>query len=256
MPTLRTVVKKITAWSYSRWTDYVKCPFLSKLKAIDKLREPSNKALDKGRRVHAMAATLALGKVPPLSKDDAELKPMLEGLLKKGAKFPVELETFEAEFCEIRTKIKNAQVECEWAFDRDWNRVDWFAPSAWLRIKVDLHWLVEKKKGVQRETRVEIVDHKTGRWSSEHAEQRELYALGALLVYPDAVVVRARHWYLDAGKEEGFSVAWGPQDLDNLKQRWLNRTTAMLNDTTFAPKAGPYCRWCHFRKANGGPCEF
>ena len=33
-------------------------------------------------------------------------------------------------------------------------------------------------------------------------------------------------------------------------------SSALLTDTLFAPRPGPYCRWCHFRKENGGPCTF
>jgi hypothetical protein len=28
------------------------------------------------------------------------------------------------------------------------------------------------------------------------------------------------------------------------------------NDDIFAPKPSYGCRWCHFRKSNGGPCQW
>lgn len=230
MPTPK--LAKITAWSHSRFSTYSQCPFKAKCQIVDRLKEPDSAAGVRGTEVHELAAQWA------------------ENRLKK---MPAELATFEGEFKELR-KIK-LFTEADWAFDSDWNKTDWFGPRAWLRMKVDLHYLEVKKNGVLRETTVHVRDHKTGRvHEEEHALQRSLYALGALLMYPDAKRATVAHWYLDQGVEH--KQVWEAAVLNELKREWLKRTQAMLSDTTFTPRPGMYCKWCYFRKANSGPCRF
>jgi len=177
----------------------------------------------------------------------------VRGTLKK---FPKELKGFKAEYTALREQ--KAMTEQEWAFNADYEQVDWFSKEAWLRIKVDAHYLDESqvKKGRQKITltRVIIIDTKTGKNKAEHTEQRSLYALGGFLRYPDVVEVVAEHWYLDSGEIE--SDTFKAKDLDKLKKKWEQRTRAMMADTTFAPRPGNYCRWCFFSKAKGGPCRF
>lgn len=246
------LLKKIFAWSYSRLGDYTKCPALAKYKHVEKRKEPSSPALDKGNLVHGIAAAYVVKKAPPKDKDNFSYHVNLIAAA-KSLTCPPELITFEDRFKALRNQA--CMVEQDWAFDVDWNRVGWFDKTAWVRIKVDNHYLeVKKKRGGLRETTVKIIDYKTGKWSDTHALQRSLYALGALLIYPDAVSVHVAHWYLDSGKDE-YDV-FGPGNLEKLKVEWIKRTKAMLNDTTFAPKPGDACKWCHFKKANGGPCKF
>lgn len=214
---------QITAWSYSRFNDYEKCPALAKYKHVDKLKEPDNPAMAGGTVAHEQAAGFTIGKLK---------------------KLPAVLARFHKEFAAL--KKAKAVVEKEWAFNRQWEPVGWFAPDAWLRIKVDAHSL--------KSTVVSIVDHKTGKEREDHVLQRDLYALGALLMYPYATVVKAAHWYLDAGvmRESTYKAA----DLERLKREWVDRTTRMLSDKRFAPQPGNHCRWCFFSSAKGGPCRF
>ena len=246
-------IQPITAWSYSRFGDYEKCPALAKFKVIDKLREPSSPALDKGNLVHSVAAAYVTGKAPVKDKDNFSYHGRLVEVAKTPA-VPPELVNFTDRFKALR-KAGGCMVEQDWAFTEAWERTGWFDKAAWVRIKVDNHYLeVKKKRGGLRETTVEIIDYKTGKWSDAHALQRSLYALGALLIYPDAVSVKVAHWYLDTGKDE-YDL-FGPGNLEKLKKEWVKRTTAMLHDTTFAPTSGQHCKWCFFRKANNGPCQF
>ena len=250
-PTPRQQLVQIQAWSYSRFLDYEQCPFKAKLKIIDKRREPSSPALDKGNRVHAIADVFTTGKLPPVTGDNTHLIPELKTVI-KGKAIPTELECFKEEF-KVMQESK-AETELEWAFDRTWNPISWFDHRAWLRMKVDAQYLTSEKKRGLTETTVHIVDHKTGKFNPEHALQRSLYALGGFLMFPDAKYVVAAHWYLDLGREE--KETWVSSQLGSLKLEWTRRTTAMLADSTFAPKPGPYCRYCTFSKSKEGPCQF
>lgn len=250
MPTLKLVT--IAAWSHSRLSCYTQCPRKARYQYIDKLKEPDGEAGKKGTRVHAIAATYATGVAPRLDKDNADFHDELAPVAKAKV-CPPELETFKEEFAALK-KRKGVMTEKEWAFTKDWQPCSWFASNCWLRIKVDLVYLDVVKNGKLRQTRVIIRDHKTGKIYEDHGLQRSLYALGAFLMYPDAVEVEAAHWYLELGEER--VERWRREQLEALKAEWIRRTTAMLSDTTFAPRPSDKCRWCWFRKDNKGPCEF
>lgn len=230
--------KRIEAVSYSRYSDYKKCPALAKYKHVNKIREPEGAASAHGNDVHRMSQQFA------------------EGQLKK---LPRELAGFKAGF-EILRKV-NALCEQEWAFNRDWKKVDWFARDAWLRVKMDAHYLQSETRTVKKqkvnEDVVVAIDVKSGRVYDDHEQQRSLYALGSLLVYPSATRVIVKHWYLDQAPGQNEAISEFPADqLPILKREWLARFNPMLNDTRFAPKPGNHCRFCFFRKSNGGPCQF
>lgn len=230
--TFKQAVKRITAWSYSRWNDYEKCPAYAKFKFIDKIKEPESNAMENGTIVHQMADHF------------------VRGTMKK---FPKELGAFKDEYTALRDA--KALTEQEWAFNDQWEPVDWFAKDAWVRVKVDATCLVQEKakRGMVRTT-VVIIDTKTGKNKAEHAQQRTLYALGGFSKFPDAVRVVAEHWYIDSGEIENDEFTRA--DIPKLKQQWEKRTRAMLADTTFVPRPGAYCRWCAYSKAKSGPCQF
>jgi len=218
-------IEKITAWSYSRWATYRTCAYKAKLKFIDKLPEPSGPAAERGTLIHALAQSY------------------LEGMFKK---LPEELKLFKEEFKEL----KKGSVECEgeWAFTRTWQPTGWFAADVFCRIKTDAY--LEDRKGHA----ARVVDFKTGKVNEEHITQLELYALGAFLRNPHLRAVTAELWYLDKGVVEKREFEQGI--IPTLKDNWVNNTRAMLVDTRFAPTPSAACRWCHFRKDNGGPCKF
>lgn len=99
-----------------------------------------------------------------------------------------------------------------------------------------------------------MIDHKTGTPKPDHPDQLSLYALGAFIKFPQALRCVAKLWYLDTGDEteQTFDAAV----TEELKVHWNNATYAMLNDTKFVATPSKRCSWCHFRKANGGPCKW
>ncbi len=254
MPTPR--LQQLTSWSYSRLSDYDACPAFAKFKHILKLKEPGGPALDKGNRIHGLAQVWVTGRAvkdtwgmtPELVK---ELAAFAKGI--KSAPIPSELARFTEEFNTLRAA--KATAEESWCFTEDWEPCrydDW--NRVWLRVKTDAHYLSVVKNGRKRETTVHIIDYKTGKEYPEHSKQRSLYALGAFLNYPDSVKAIAEHWYLEAGVERKSEFL--AAELPALQEEWGRRTTALLNDTTFAPRPGPKCQYCHFRKANKGPCRY
>jgi hypothetical protein len=231
--------KQFTSWSYTRYSDYQRCPAYAKYKHLDKMKEPESPAMARGSAIHELAEKFSIG----------ELK-----------KLPAELRHFSEEFAVVKQQ-KNKLVEQQWAFTRSWEPARWDDwQNAWLRVKVDLALVTPE--GV-----LKIIDHKTGQIKpdrhEEYTEQTDLYVVSGMAAHAAGMLprrieaVEAELWYLDAG------VIWPEKpnpipvkEYSKLQKKWERKVTPMLSDTRFAPRPGNYCRWCSFSKAKGGPCQY
>lgn len=223
-----SLVKLITAWSFSRYKTYLECPLKAKLKFIDGMKEPGSAAMDRGSEIHGLAEKYARGQLKNL---------------------PVELAKFKAEFLDLVKK--KPECEGEWAFTKDWFETGWFergVNAAWCRVKTDVAYYDKKTRTVY------VIDHKTGKPKPDHPDQLSLYALASFIKYPDALRCVTKLWYLDTGDET--TQEFTADSAEALKVHWNNATRKMLTDTKFAATPSKGCSWCHFRKANGGPCKW
>lgn len=242
---MATKPKAFTSWSFSRYSDYKRCPLAAKLKHLDKIAEPKNDAMQRGADVH----------------DEAEA--YLKGTI---AKLPIVLINFQDEFKKLRTLYKKRAVgiivEDTWAFTNTWDRTEWNNWLAcWVRIKLDCAHVIDENVMI-------VTDWKTGKFrpelNEEYIEQLELYALAALILHPWVEEVRPRLVYLDAKEiypSDDKPIVYRQADVEKLKKLWERRTKAMFVDKKFAPKANDKCKWCFYGqsgKAKGGPglCKF
>jgi hypothetical protein len=215
-----------------------------KIKRI-KIYEPENPNFVKGNFVHK-SAELYIGtegkKEPPVIP---ELKHVTEQLKK---------------FRGLRAK-----TEQDWAFTKAWKLSRWNDwDNCWLRIKVDVCAVVDavldKKKKVKEPALIHITDWKTGKIYDDHKQQRSLYALGGLQLVElgqltdgvKDVKIIAEHRYTDTN--QSATEEYAMSDLKPLKREWETRIKEMMSDTTYRANPGFHCRWCRFRKSNGGPC--
>lgn len=258
--------KRFTSWSYSRYSEYKMCPLKAKLNHLDKIKEPGSDAMERGNVIHRVAELYVKG---------ASFEDIGDGgdPLRKPTKKAEggSLYRFAAEFKELRARYAKAPqgmtVETTWAFRRNWTRTKW---NDWdecaLRIKVDLG-VVDDVGGKKRLLVMTVTDWKTGKFreqmKDDYLEQLELYALGALLYFPDLDEVRPRLAYVDLGLFHPLAadaLVYRRADLPGLKALWDKRTRAMLLDRSFAPRPNDKCRWCHYRNDNkengGGQCRF
>lgn len=217
--------KKITSWSYSRFSCYDKCPAKAKYKFIDKLPDPGGPAMERGNLIHKLAEDYTLGKIK---------------------KLPPELQRFKDQFTEL--KKSKPMVEQTWAFTKHWVKTvynDW--NNCALRIKADASCL-------DGEEVLYVIDHKTGKMYDTNKAQLELTAAAAPIMFPKIKKIITQLWYLDSGDvvEEEYAAA----DAPTLRKEWDKRVEPMLSDTRFAPKPSHECRWCPFSKSKGGPCKF
>lgn len=222
------------AWSFSRLNDYRKCPKQAFYKHIKKIAEKTTSpALIRGSAIHEMCQTFA----------------------QKTAKTkcPAELATFEAEFRVLQKHRATLACEQQVAFDKNWNKVDWFDKAAWCRQIIDAWYMpiVGKKQ------RLVIIDYKTGKLNDDHLEQLSLYALSGLLLFPGVDEVEVQLWYLDQGVQRpDVPKIYTAKDVPELKKLWEKNVASLLKDRAFKEKPGKACTWCAFSKGKGGPCKY
>lgn len=212
----------IKAWSYSRLSDYQQCPRKAMFKYVMRLPEPPNKAMDRGTAIH--------------SEGEAYLNWEMEEVPKMYFGFANSMQ-------ELREN--NAIAEEQWAFRSDWTPCGWLDSEAWLRLKIDVAAVLDGK--------LHTIDFKTGQIRMSHQNQLELYALASMKRRPGFEQYVVENWYLDHN-ERTINIHY-PVEEQRLQEKWENKVAPMLSDTQFLPTPNEYCKRCHFRKSNGGPCE-
>lgn len=227
----------IKSWSFSTWMTYEECPAKLKFKKIDRLPEPSSPALEYGTQMHQLCEDYLRGVKRTIPKAVSKIADVLKDL-----------------------KKRKAIPEAEFTFRQDWSSTHWKDWSgAWVRVKADtvIPPIVDSEVPT-----VEVDDFKTGGEKKlksgdfgDYMMQLELYGLSGLLTYPVAEQAKTSLIFIDHN-ERITGDTYLRKDVPKLQKKWEARVKRMLNDTTFKPKPGNACRWCHFRKANDGPCSF
>lgn len=217
-------LKQIRQWSLSTYKTYKTCPRKVKLNKLDGIKEPPSPQMQRGIDIHKLG------------------EDFVKGTIKK---LPTELDKFATEFKLLR-KMK-ATAEEEWAFTKEWQPTGWFDANAWVRMKLDASYHPHPAA-------LTVIDYKTGKVYEDNKLHMSLYALGAFLMHPEVEVVNVELWYLDQGETQHDT--YTRDEVKDMIESWVWSSSALLNDTTFAPRPGYYCRWCFYSKAKGGQCEF
>ena len=220
----------IPSWSISRVQTYEQCPYRAKLTWLDKIPDTQPKtAADRGTQIHQEAEDYVRGKIA----------------------FTSNLRHFERDFAALATRFKQGTVTCEeeWGFDRNWMVTDW--KRAWLRLKCDFVCFLDPKHAV-------IGDYKTGkRFGNEvkHAIQLQLYALCALLRYPEIEHVTCELWYLDQNELANFSMK--RSQISKYLKLFDEKGRKFTEDTVFKPNPNIVsCRYCPYHPSKQNNCQF
>lgn len=219
-----------TAWSFSRWETYQRCPLQFKLKFLDKIPTPQTPAMARGNAVHL------------------DLKAYVNG--ETQAMPAVVTNAFQRTLVDDIRAHEDKLVEQQWGFDRKWNQCAWFdrgGVKTWFRAICDVALLYDDMVA-------EIVDWKTGRVYGENAEQMELFALSLMCKFAPATHVITRLVYIDAGSEQ--IAEYPASDKEKLQAKWERAVEPMFNDRDFIPRPNDKCRFCDFSKSKGGQCRF
>jgi CRISPR/Cas system-associated exonuclease Cas4 (RecB family) len=135
-------------------------------------------------------------------------------------------------------------VERKFGFDIDW--------TPFPHDRDDTAYVVVFDAAASYNGKVEIGEWKTGKPYPEHREQRLLYGLAGLrLWYPKEVVVTT--YYVDITSEPQRTRIPAAAEQE-LRDMWSSRRETIANDRILAPRPNDKCRYCHYRKSNGGPC--
>jgi CRISPR/Cas system-associated exonuclease Cas4 (RecB family) len=217
---------RIAAGSFSRLKTWEECPAKAKYKFLLKLPEPDSPYAARGTDLHALSASYIKGEVLDIPAQLSDVVDYLNDL-----------------------KHADTKTELQLAYDKDWKPTEWFAMNVYCRV------IFDALKLSQPERRVLVVDHKTGKKrEEEHVDQLRLYALAAFSSWDWADVVDAQVIYIDHG--ERMRMEFRREVLPMLKEYWNKRLDKMTADDVLAPRPNPGCKWCHYRKSNGGPCQF
>lgn len=226
----------IPAWSFSRLAIYEKCPYQLKLQVVDKAPQVESPAADRGTAIHASMEDYITGK----KKD-----------------FLPELNSFAPELSNLRTRYKQGQVEVEqnWAFDSEWNKVDnWGDDKVWCRVKLDAMVSLSSKQAV-------VIDLKSGKKDGneiKHTEQGQLYTAATALRYPNIEEIQVEFWYCD--HDDILSIKYSVEDAAKFAVKFEERGRNLTEAETFIPRPSIFsCRFCPYRAEDAGgtgKCEY
>ena len=222
-------MKTLRSWSFSKLTVFEECMYRAKLQWLDKIPDltPRPQA-DRGTNIHQEAEDYVRGKGP----------------------FTHNLRHFQDDLTALAVHFAAGRVTCEeeWGFDRDWNVAGW--RTAWLRLKVDAVCHLSP-------TVLVVVDYKTGkRFGNEikHARQLQLYALCALLRYPEIEKVICELWYFDQNELAEFTMH--RKQLSKYLKLFDRSGREFTEETEFRPSPNIFvCKYCPYGPDKQGDCK-
>lgn len=235
-------INTLTAWSYSRLTNYESCARAAKLEYIDKIKGPSVPAMVNGNKVHQEAAKF------------------LEG---KADEVPDSCVKFKSQFWDLREL--HPIVEKQQAFKKNLRTTGWFDKRAWLRVILDVDLDYDDHT-------CEIIDHKTGKFRGEmeklpngdelytieddsaYAEQMKLFSAVKYIKDPKMDLVTTRLWFLDHGIE--VIKEYGRDEALDAFDELSDRAEVMLNAERFPPSPSWKCGYCPYSLNGTGHCEY
>lgn len=209
--------------SYSSMKLYEQCPSKYKFYKIDKLPDSSGPAAERGKVIHSEIESYLNKETENLSDETKSLQEQLDSFRSIGA-----------------------QSEVEFAVDHYWNKIDFNHAFAMFRGIIDvLH--VDGDSAM-------IVDWKTGK-IRDYEDQLNVYATVILSIMPTVQVVNLFIQYVDTPKLVKYASV-SRKDLTFWQERLATRLKAIETDTIHAANPSWLCRYCNYRKSNGGACKW
>lgn len=239
------VQHRIAQGSHSRLVTFEQCKHRANLKYALRIPEPdrplppgkSEHANDRGSRIHDNAELFVRGKAILGVESSKYFRPEFENLHMR-----------------YRKDRATVLMEENWAFNSEWEKVEWNSPEAWLRMKLDNLVFITDYEAV-------AIDYKTGRRDGnevKHTEQTQLYQLGTFMRYPKLETVYTELWYIDqdALDQRVYRRDQGLRFLNKWNRR-MNEMT-MYEFTDEKTDANPSiftCKWCLYGPKGNGICK-
>lgn len=217
---------QLLPFSYTRLTDWERCPLYAYTVHVLKKRGPPPPAMARGTLIHEQAQQLVSAKRPP--------------------KHTPETIRYEREFKEARA-AKTTFTEQKFAVTSAWRETEFFASNVWCRGVYDLV-IIEPEI-------LRVIDHKTGKQYDSHVDQLKLYAITGMVRWPEPKRVRAEAWYLDFPPDRVLTMEVERRDAPKIRKEFEARVLRMTKDSKMQPKPNAYCFNCHLNRRNGGTCD-
>lgn len=220
----------LTAWSYSRFADYRRCPMYFAYKHLLRIKEEAGPAMQRGRDIHKEGEAYLIAP-------------------RKPKKVPDSYRNFSGEMEQLRGL--SPTVEQQWGFTDKWQPTGWFGNDTWVRVVLDVGVVYD-------DGTADVIDFKTGKKYGSNDEQMELFGLGTFSKFPQLTNVTTRLWYLDDANSKTNEVVaeFKAKEVPALIKDWDKKVKPMFADRKFPPRPNAKCVWCHLSKAKGGPCKF
>jgi len=212
------------AVSFSGLMTYEKCPAQYDYKYNQGLRDDGpGPAAARGTQVHKSIEDYYL--------NDGELHDAI----------PIQMRKV---ICGPKDTCKEVYPELAFSFTENWEPTEFEAEDAFVRGYMD-NVIVNPDKLL-------VHEYKTGSIYPEHEDQKALYALASLLLFPDYDTVEVQGIYID--KKKVVPSTYGRVSITSMKFMWAKRINKVhLN--IYPARPGLHCRWCVASKAKGGPCQ-
>ncbi len=267
-----------TALSPSRASDFLTCPLLFRFRAIDKLPERPSSAAVRGTLVHAVLEDLydlpanertveaAKAMLLPTWGKLSEKDPRLRVALDADAQFPFDADSPPPEptQADLQKWLAAAEPLIETYFELE--NPQRLEPNAReLRVEVQLEdgpplrGIIDRVD-VAPDTRIRVVDYKTGRAPGQGFEQRSLFQMRfyALMLWRLNGVIPTRLQLIYLGDAQVLTYDPTESELISfertLRALWAT-ITRVAAEGNWQPKESKLCNWCdHHAKcpAKGG----
>lgn len=218
------------ALSYSRISDYRQCPLKFKLKYLNKdpmFKEDESKSphLVRGSNVHKALENYIVKKTSGQTIINPGSLPEVESTKPLIDKFVASYETV----------IPESQI----AVNSDWQRVEWFDRSAYMRAIFDFIAI--------RPSDIVIGDFKTGKLrdyegTDEKPGQLHLSAAIALQMWPTVPQIHTMYLYVD--HKTPIVKTFTQNDREPLVKKFTEEHAAINADKEFKPTVNEFCKWC------------
>lgn len=245
------IVNPAFRWSFSQWESYNECPFRWKCQSVLKLpRSPAGPAAARGLEMHDRAENYIKGE-----RDHLDPEPSL----RFGDRPPALIHPrYIPILDEFRHHPNGARhTELKIAFDEDWHLVPKNDPKASCIMVFDAVRSGGAWSGLgkgEHDGQVWVGEWKSGKFKATHADQRKMYAMGALKYFYADKVTATTFYLEDTHPPQALTAE--ARHFVVLTDMWSHRRDLMRRDQICAPRPGMYCRWCDYSASKGGPCKF
>lgn len=144
-----------------------------------------------------------------------------------------------------KDKCPDIRPEFEWSLTANWELCDYKDEEAgYVRGFMDNLFLYEDH--------ILIHEYKTGQEYPEHDEQKALYGMVGLTLFPQYDQVVVEGVYID--KKYKKTSTYNRLQLPSMQFMWKKDIDKLQFDI-FPARPGQHCRWCPASKLAGGPCK-